>query len=40
MNADYTVSFDDLKLPDEIKKAVILFKGKLTPSFEYINKYL
>ena len=40
INADYTTTFKDLKLPDEIKKAVILYKGILTPSFEYINKYL
>ena len=38
--ADYTVPFDKLELPDEIKKAVILYHGKLTPDYEYINNYL
>jgi len=41
MNADFNVdNFEDLKLPVEIKKAVILFKGKLTPNYNYISKYL
>ncbi|HQQ13264.1 MAG TPA: hypothetical protein PK855_08870, partial [Bacteroidales bacterium] len=38
--ADFEQSFDDLKLPNPIKKAMILHKGKLTPSYEYISKYL
>jgi saccharopine dehydrogenase (NAD+, L-lysine-forming) len=41
MNADFKVdNFENLNLPLEIKKAVILFKGKLTPDYSYINKYL
>jgi alpha-aminoadipic semialdehyde synthase len=41
MKADFTVSdFNLVRLPAEIKNAVILYKGKLTPSYEYINKYL
>lgn len=41
MKADFNVdNFENLKLPSEIKKAVILFKGKLTPNYNYINKYL
>ena len=40
VNADYTVPFDKLDLPTEIKKAVILYQGKLTPSYEYIHKFL
>ncbi len=40
LHADYSSSFEELRLPDEIKKAVILFKGQLTPSYKYINKYL
>jgi len=38
--ADFSVSFEDLKLPAEIKKALILHEGKLTPDFQYINRYL
>ncbi|MDH7507268.1 MAG: hypothetical protein QHH15_05745, partial [Candidatus Thermoplasmatota archaeon] len=41
MKVDFNVdNFENLKLPSEIKKAVILFKGKLTPDYNYINKYL
>ena len=41
MKADFTVDdFDKLALPFEIKNAVILYHGKLTPSYTYINKYL
>ncbi|RLF58624.1 MAG: hypothetical protein DRN27_04890 [Thermoplasmata archaeon] len=40
VKADYSQSFEDLQLPPEIKNAVILHKGCLTPSFEYINNYL
>lgn len=39
-HADYSVLFDQLSLPNEIKKAVILHKGQLTPQYAYINKYL
>jgi len=41
MNADFTVDdFNMLALPDEIKNAVILYQGKLTRRYQYINKYL
>jgi saccharopine dehydrogenase (NAD+, L-lysine-forming) len=41
MKADFGVkSFENLNLPLEIKKAVILYNGKLTPNYAYINKYL
>ena len=41
MNTDFTVAdFDAVALPFEIKNAVILYQGKLTPSYRYINKYL
>ena len=38
--ADFSVDFEDLSLPPEIKRALILHNGKLTPDFQYINKYL
>lgn len=39
-NADYTVSFDELALPDELKRAVIVYQGKLTPDYHYLEKFL
>ena len=38
--ADFSVDFNELKLPNEIKKAVILYHGKLTKEYSYINKFL
>ncbi|MDH4213749.1 MAG: hypothetical protein OEV85_07490 [Candidatus Thorarchaeota archaeon] len=39
--ADFTVSsFDDLELTQEIKDAVIVYRGKLTKNYEYIKEYL
>ncbi len=38
--ADFNGSFDELVLPDEIKRAVILHKGELTPDYEYLHKFL
>jgi len=40
VKADFSVDFNKLKLPSEIKKAVVLYHGKLTPDYSYINKYL
>ena len=40
MNADFSYKFDALNLSPEIKKAVILHQGRLTPVYEYINKFL
>lgn len=38
--ADYGVPFEELDLPDEIKRAVILYHGELTPDYKYIEKFL
>ena len=40
VTADFSVDFEMLNLPPEIKKAVILYQGKLTPDYSYINKFL
>ena len=40
IKADYSVDFDNCNLPNEIKKSVILYQGKLTPDYQYIDKYL
>jgi len=39
-SADYSVDFNALDLPPEIKGAMILYQGKLTPKFKYIAEYL
>ncbi len=38
--ADYTVPFEALEIPPEFKRAVIAHQGKLTPDYEYLQKYL
>ena len=38
--ADYSGKFADAKLSPEIKRAVILWQGKFTEPFEYINEFL
>jgi alpha-aminoadipic semialdehyde synthase len=40
VKADYSKEFNDFVLPSEIKKAFILYHGKLTPDYQYIDKYL
>ena len=39
-HAGYVQHFEDLDLPRAIKKALILHQGKLTPEYQYIEKYL
>ena len=38
--ADYSEDFENLDLPKEFINAVIAHKGKLTPNFEYLSKFL
>jgi alpha-aminoadipic semialdehyde synthase len=40
VRADFSVPFNELQIPAPLKRALILFKGKLTPDFEYLNDYL
>ncbi len=40
VSADYSNDFNNIELPDEIKRALILFKGKLTPEYKYLEKYI
>lgn len=40
VGADYSVEFEHCNLPREIKDAVILYHGELTPNYKYIEKYL
>jgi len=38
--ADYSVPFEELALPPEIKRAVIVYQGELTPDYRYLEQYL
>lgn len=38
--ADFDADFEKLVLPPEIKKAVIVYRGKLTPDYAYLEKVL
>lgn len=37
---DFSVPFEECALPPEIKRAVIVHRGQLTPEYRYISKYL
>jgi len=38
--ADFSVPFDELALPGELKRALILHHGELTPDYEYLRRFL
>ncbi|HSN74475.1 MAG TPA: hypothetical protein VL334_05180, partial [Anaerolineae bacterium] len=38
--ADYGAPFENLALPAEIKRAVIVHRGMLTPSYQYLQQHL
>ena len=38
--ADFAASFENCNLPPEIKKAVIVYQGEMTPDYKYLSKYL
>ena len=40
INADYNVSIKALKLPNALRKGMILYKGMLTSEYNYLEKYL
>ena len=40
LSADYDSSLDASRLPPEVKRAVIVYKGQLTGDYEYLNRYL
>lgn len=39
-DANYTVPFEKLALPREIKDAVIVYRGELAPNYKYLEKFL
>ncbi|HHH55179.1 MAG TPA: hypothetical protein ENK91_16070 [Bacteroidetes bacterium] len=40
VTCDYSASFENLKLPAPIKRALILHNGKFTPEFKYMEEYI
>jgi alpha-aminoadipic semialdehyde synthase len=38
--ADYSAPFEELELPDPVKRAVILHHGELTPDYKYMSEFL
>ncbi len=40
VKADFSVGFDQLDLPEPLKRSVIVYHGKLTPEYEYLNEFL
>ncbi|MCK4719015.1 hypothetical protein KAU08_00075 [bacterium] len=40
VKADFSVGFDQLDLPEPLKRSVIIYHGKLTPEYEYLNEFL
>jgi len=38
--ADYSVPFEECDLPPEIRRAVIAYRGELTPNYRYLEKIL
>lgn len=40
VNASYPKDFNDCTLPPFLKRAVIVYKGELTPEYRYLEKYI
>ncbi len=40
VEADYSKHFDELDLPPEIKRALILHQGRLTPDYKYLEEFV
>ena len=40
MSMDLSLPFEDLELPEAIKQGVIVYRGKLTEKYQYLNAYL
>jgi len=38
--ADYDVPLDECHLPDEVRRAIICYRGELTPAFRYLERHL
>ena len=40
LNVDLNSDFENAGLPEELKKATIVYKGALTPEYEYLKQYI
>lgn len=40
IKANYNDSFENLDLPGDLRRGMILYKGELTPEYKYLDKYL
>ncbi len=40
VSTDYTATFDRVNLPSEIKRALFVYKGRLTPKYRFMKKFL
>ncbi|GJQ61774.1 MAG: alanine dehydrogenase [Melioribacteraceae bacterium] len=40
VNADFSKDFEEAGFPPEVKRAVIVYKGELTPDYKYLEEYL
>ena len=40
VNADYSVPFEQLQLPEEIRRAVVVYQGQFTPEYKYMERFL
>jgi len=40
VKVDFDAAFENLTLPDPLKRAMILHKGKLTPDYQYLKDFL
>ena len=38
--ADFSGEFSDCHLPEAVRRAVILFRGKFTPGYEYMKNFV
>ena len=39
-STDFSVGFEENRMPPELKNATVLYKGQLTPRYRYLEKYL
>lgn len=40
LNSDFPEDFNNCTLPEHLKKAVIVYKGNLTPDYEYLKEHI
>ena len=38
--ADFSVPFEDCRLPEELRRAVVCYHGELTPGYRYLEKHV